>query len=162
MLHRDLGIFRRANPLDDYRQIEFAADTLNVLPVEPFLVLASDILHNAGPPAGDEQHALEKPVELVALAPAVGVGVDREADRATTGLDHALDIGVHPVGIAAHIELEHQATVGIRCRDVEVRLSDGADKGHRAELRRRAHRPQRAVRIEHGHAADRREDHRNA
>ena len=112
------------------------------------------VLH---PPASGGDEALGD----VALAPAVVRGVDREGERRIAVLDRALDMVVHPVGVAAHVKLIEAQRIGRDPGELfEPRIADRAQHMSDAELPGGAHDRRRARRMEAFERADRREDQR--
>src|ERR1700757_4505613 len=97
------GILDRGDALQDQRDVEFRPAALDIAPVEPRLkdpgIAAYDRARPAGPAA---------PMALgdVALAPAVPVSVDSDAERVITGIDRATELVVDPAGVSQHIELK--------------------------------------------------------
>ena len=98
----------------------------------------------------------------VALAAAVMRGVDREAERAVTVLDRALDMVFDEVLVAADIELEDAQRIRRRLRDpLEPRLGDRRDHVRDAEFAGGADDLRRRARMEAFERADRRQHHRH-
>ena len=97
VIERDLGVLGGGDALDGERDLEFALDALDCLPIEGFLKVTS-----ARPPPAAGDVALGD----VALAPAVMRGVDGQAERRVFVGDGARDEIVDPGGVAAHVELK--------------------------------------------------------
>ena len=136
------------------RDIEILLDPLDVMPIELRLVDAGVV---------DAHPAALVALGDVALAPAVAVGVDRQAKGIIALVDSAADMVVDPGGIAAHVQLENLEAVtgGFGCL-VEPRMRYRAQDHAIAEFARRRGDGGAAARLEHFQRADRRAQHRDA
>src|SRR5216683_383604 len=103
VLDRDPGILGGGDALDDQRDIEILLDPLDVAPVELRLV---------DPRVVDPHAAALVALGNVALAPAVAVGVDGQAEGGVALVDRAPDMIIDPGRIAAHVKLEDAEPVG--------------------------------------------------
>src|SRR6516165_8090138 len=89
------GILDRGDALQDQRDVEFRPGALDISPVEPRLKDPDIAAYDRTRPAGSTA-----PMALgdVALAPAVPVGVDGNAERVVAGIDRATELVVDPIG----------------------------------------------------------------
>src|SRR5487761_1241827 len=97
MIERALGVLRRGDAPQDQWDVKVLLDPLEVAPVELGLVDARVV---------DAHPAALVTLGDVALAPAVAVGVDRQAKGVIALVDGASDMVVDPSGVAAHVKLE--------------------------------------------------------
>src|SRR6185437_13351931 len=113
------GVLGGGDAFQDQRDVVLVLEAPDVIPVQRRLVFDAG---RRGAPRLDEA------LGDVALPPAVGGGVHREAERIVTGADRAADIVVHPGVVAAHVELEDARPVAAgRGTLLKARLGDGAD-----------------------------------
>src|SRR5262249_23475172 len=98
----------------------------------------------------------------VALAPAVAVGVDGDAERVIAGIDRAAEMVVDPAGVAEHIELKdlEAVTRGLGL-PLEARMRDTAQDHAVADLGGRLGDGGAAARLEGFERADRRQQYRD-
>ncbi len=142
------------DPLQDQRDPAIALDPLDIAPIELGLIGARI--------AGAHAAALVA-LSDVALAPAVTVGVDDQAECVIAAVDGAADMVVDPIGVAAHVKLKNLAAAarslgGFVHPGMRHRRQDHAV----AELASRCRHRGAAARIEHFERADRRAQHRDA
>src|SRR5262249_38690402 len=124
-LDRLVGILDRSDAFQDQRDVEFRPAALDIAPVEPRLKDPGISAHDRARPA---RPAAPMALGDVALAPAVPVSVDGDAERVITGIDRTTELVVDPIGVAQHIELKNLEPV-TRCRS--RRLETGM--GHTAQ-----------------------------
>ena len=154
VLDRDPGVLAGGDALDDQRDVEILLDPLDVAPVELRLV---------DPRVVDAHPAALMALGDVALAPAVAVGVDGQAERGVALVDRAADMIVDPGRIAPHIKLEDAEPVGRGLGGlVEPRLRHRGEDHPVAEIPRRRRDGGAAARLEILQGADRRAEHRDA
>src|SRR6266404_5759394 len=123
------------------RDVEPFLDPLDIAPVELSLVDAGVV---------DAHPAALMTFGDVALAPAVAVGVDRQAKRVIALVDGAADMVVDPGGVAAHIELEDLEAVARGLGSlVEPRFGDRRKDYAVAEGARRFGYSGASARVEH-------------
>src|SRR5712692_3743575 len=140
ILDRDLGVLGSGDALDDQWDVEILLDPLDVAPVELRLI---------DPRIVDPHAAALMALGDVALAPAVAVGVDGQAEGRVALVDRAADVMVDPGRIAAHIELEDPEPVGRGLGGlVETRLGDRGEDHAVAEIPRRRGDGGAAARLE--------------
>ena len=103
VLHGKLGVFRRGDALEDQRHATDAFNAVYRVPRQGRLKLGAGV---AGwpPRFGEAGHD-------VAFAAAVERAVHGEAKRREAVVARARDPVVHPVGVAAHVELKHAQCV---------------------------------------------------
>src|ERR1700757_1542116 len=95
------GILDRGDALQDQRDVEFRPEALDIAPVEPRLKHPGIAADDGACPA-----AASMALGDVALAPAIPIGVDRDAERVIAGIDRAAELVIDPTGISQHIELK--------------------------------------------------------
>ena len=153
VLDGELGILGGGDALDDHRQFVLLLALVDLCPVERLLMVRS---------VGVARRCRVIALRDVALAAAVVVGVDGEAERAEACFNRAVEDRLDPGLVAAHVELEDfQAVrhnlaglldVGLGHRALEHRTAEGA--GGIGDGRT-------GVRIEALDAADRGKRHRH-
>src|SRR5579871_6457741 len=105
VLERNPGVFGGGDAIQDQRNAADLPDPLDIAPVELGLVAAR---------IGGPHPAALMALGDVALAPAVAVGVDGQAEPVIALVLGAADMLVDPGGIAAHIELKDLEAVARR------------------------------------------------
>ena len=143
VLDRDLGVLGGGDALQDQRDVDILLDPVDVAPVELRLV-------DAG--VAGAHAAAQVALGDVALAPAIAVGVDGQAEGVVALVNRAADMVVDPVGVAAHVKLEDLEAVagglrGLVQTGMRHRGEDHAVAELRASPRRRwRRRPARTFR----------------
>ena len=138
VIDRDPGVLGGGDTLQDQRDVEVAFDALDVLPVELRLV---------DPRIVDPHAPALVTLGDVALAAAVAVGVDRQAEGVIAAVGGAADMIIDPGCVAAHVELKNlepvarglgglvHAGIGDRGEDHAVAEFTGSGRDGRAAAR---------------------------
>ncbi len=156
VIDRDLGVLGGGDALEDHRDLRQLCLIRSMsLPVEPRLV-------DAG--VADPHPAALVALGDVALAPAVAVGVDGQAEGVVAVVDRAADMVVDPGLVAAHVKLKDLEPVAARPRR-SFRGRDATPTTGSCRCRIRcvaAATVRAAARLEILQRADRRAQHRDA
>src|SRR5437773_1564332 len=78
--------------------------------------------------------ATKEPLVQIALAPPVGRGIDGQAERRVPGLLDAVDQRLHPLPIAANVDLEYERPLRAGADLLHAGRGERADEGHRPHL----------------------------
>ena len=151
VLDGDAGVLGRGDALENEGDLEFLAQPRDIGPGEACL----EIVGLRGPARGRHVALGE-----VALAPAVVVEVDGEAERDVAVGDGALDVVLDPGRVAADVELEDLGMIVAGRHRLEARRALRAQHVQGAEARRGPRRRRAAARHHVLQRADRRQDHR--
>ena len=153
VLAGDRRVLGCGDALQDQRNAVPVLEALDVVPGEACLVIV---------PGRRRAPRLDEARRDVALAPAIGGGVDRDAERVVAGIDRAAHDVVHPRIVAAHVELEDLRPGHGLCGLLEPRPGHRTHDDRHAEFGGAAAGGRRAAGIEGFQRTDRRQHHRQA